>query len=192
MALPAPKHPGRAPAGVATRLSRRRVSCRELGQPDCDGWLLLRKVPGGFMGPRWRRCWFVLKRHTLYWYRQPQVSPRPPARLRQGVRAMVLVLILPAPPSVVTGRPPTPRAPSVKRGHSWRDTDGCVCESRLSKASRAVQSHVCSAHFSFLFCYSIYPVYSFDEHSGAGCVPSSGPCARDIGQTGTVPAPLGR
>lgn len=57
---------------MATRLSRRRVSCRELGQPDCDGWLLLRKVPGGFMSPRWRRCWFVLKRHKLYWYRQPQ------------------------------------------------------------------------------------------------------------------------
>ncbi|XP_008071247.1 connector enhancer of kinase suppressor of ras 1 isoform X2 [Carlito syrichta] len=58
--------------GVATQLSRRRVSCRELGRPDCDGWLLLRKAPGGFMGPRWRRCWFVLKGHTLYWYRQPQ------------------------------------------------------------------------------------------------------------------------
>ena len=55
--------------------TRRRVSCRELGPPDCDGWLLLRKVPGGFMGPRWRRCWFVLKGHTLYWYRQPQVRP---------------------------------------------------------------------------------------------------------------------
>lgn len=64
-----------AAAGVATRLSRRRVSCRELGRPDCDGWLLLRKVPSGFMGPRWRRCWFVLKGHTLYWYRQPQVRP---------------------------------------------------------------------------------------------------------------------
>uniref|UniRef100_F6UHP3 Connector enhancer of kinase suppressor of Ras 1 n=1 Tax=Equus caballus TaxID=9796 RepID=F6UHP3_HORSE len=65
--------PGRKKSkGVATRLSRRRVSCRELGQPDCDGWLLLRKVPGGFMGPRWRRCWFVLKGHKLYWYRQPQ------------------------------------------------------------------------------------------------------------------------
>ncbi|XP_044093431.1 connector enhancer of kinase suppressor of ras 1 [Neovison vison] len=75
----APEQPDTSPVsgrkkskGVATRLSRRRVSCRELGQPDCDGWLLLRKVPGGFMGPRWRRCWFVLKRHTLYWYRQPQ------------------------------------------------------------------------------------------------------------------------
>lgn len=65
--------PGRKKSkGVATRLSRRRVSCRELGRPDCDGWLLLRKVPSGFMGPRWRRCWFVLKGHTLYWYRQPQ------------------------------------------------------------------------------------------------------------------------
>ncbi|XP_073937027.1 connector enhancer of kinase suppressor of ras 1 isoform X3 [Castor canadensis] len=74
-----PGHPDKNPVlgqkkskGVATRLSRRRVSCRELGRPDCDGWLLLRKAPGGFMGPRWRRCWFVLKRHTLYWYRQPQ------------------------------------------------------------------------------------------------------------------------
>ncbi|XP_035970401.1 connector enhancer of kinase suppressor of ras 1 isoform X3 [Halichoerus grypus] len=74
-----PEQPDKSPVsgrnkskGVATRLSRRRVSCRELGQPDCDGWLLLRKAPGGFMGPRWRRCWFVLKRHTLYWYRQPR------------------------------------------------------------------------------------------------------------------------
>ncbi|XP_016834865.1 connector enhancer of kinase suppressor of ras 1 isoform X2 [Cricetulus griseus] len=72
-------HPDKSPIlgqkkskGVATRLSRRRVSCRELGLPDCDGWLLLRKVPSGFMGPRWRRCWFVLKGHTLYWYHQPQ------------------------------------------------------------------------------------------------------------------------
>uniref|UniRef100_A0A8C3W6G1 Connector enhancer of kinase suppressor of Ras 1 n=1 Tax=Catagonus wagneri TaxID=51154 RepID=A0A8C3W6G1_9CETA len=74
-----PERPSKSPVlgrkkskGVATLLSRRRVSCRELGRPDCDGWLLLRKVPGGFMGPRWRRCWFVLKGHTLYWYRQPQ------------------------------------------------------------------------------------------------------------------------
>ncbi|XP_033083578.1 connector enhancer of kinase suppressor of ras 1 isoform X3 [Trachypithecus francoisi] len=73
-----PESPDKSPVGrkkskgLATRLSRRRVSCRELGRPDCGGWLLLRKAPGGFMGPRWRRCWFVLKGHTLYWYRQPQ------------------------------------------------------------------------------------------------------------------------
>ncbi|KAM4873498.1 connector enhancer of kinase suppressor of ras 1 [Thomomys bottae] len=74
-----PPHPDKSPVfdrkkskGVVTRLSRRRVSCRELGQPDCDGWLQLRKAPSGFIGPRWRRCWFVLKGHMLYWYRQPQ------------------------------------------------------------------------------------------------------------------------
>ncbi|XP_062962135.1 connector enhancer of kinase suppressor of ras 1 [Cynocephalus volans] len=77
--LGSPGRPDKSPVfgqkkskGVATRLSRRQVSCRELGRPDCSGWLLLRKSPGGFMGPRWRRCWFVLKGHTLYWYCQPQ------------------------------------------------------------------------------------------------------------------------
>ncbi|XP_074832425.1 connector enhancer of kinase suppressor of ras 1 [Carettochelys insculpta] len=57
--------------GVATRLSRRRVSCRELGKVDCDGWLLKKKDHVGFMSQRWKRCWFVLKGHVLYWYNQP-------------------------------------------------------------------------------------------------------------------------
>ncbi|XP_075764659.1 connector enhancer of kinase suppressor of ras 1 isoform X2 [Pelodiscus sinensis] len=57
--------------GVATRLSRRRVSCRELGRVDCDGWLLKKKDHAGFMAQRWKRCWFVLKGHVLYWYHQP-------------------------------------------------------------------------------------------------------------------------
>ncbi|XP_077929738.1 connector enhancer of kinase suppressor of ras 1 isoform X2 [Halichoerus grypus] len=138
-----PEQPDKSPVsgrnkskGVATRLSRRRVSCRELGQPDCDGWLLLRKAPGGFMGPRWRRCWFVLKRHTLYWYRQPRVSPPPHARGRRGFRAPVLVLILPAPPSVVTA-PPPPQPYLENEITLWRETNGDVRESRLRKASRA-------------------------------------------------------
>uniref|UniRef100_A0A8C3IM22 PH domain-containing protein n=1 Tax=Chrysemys picta bellii TaxID=8478 RepID=A0A8C3IM22_CHRPI len=58
-------------AGVATRLSRRRVSCRELGKVDCDGWLLKKKDHVGFMSQKWKRCWFVLKGHVLYWYNQP-------------------------------------------------------------------------------------------------------------------------
>ncbi|XP_053867956.1 connector enhancer of kinase suppressor of ras 1 isoform X1 [Malaclemys terrapin pileata] len=57
--------------GVATRLSRRRVSCRELGKVDCDGWLLKKKDHVGFMSQKWKRCWFVLKGHVLYWYNQP-------------------------------------------------------------------------------------------------------------------------
>ncbi|NWZ93575.1 CNKR1 kinase, partial [Nesospiza acunhae] len=62
--------PGRG-AGVATRLSRRRVSCRDLGRADCDGWLLKKKEHVGFMAQKWKRCWVVLKGHTLYWYNHP-------------------------------------------------------------------------------------------------------------------------
>ncbi|NXR02091.1 CNKR1 kinase, partial [Sagittarius serpentarius] len=57
--------------GVATRLSRRRISCRDLGRVDCDGWLLKKKDHVGFMAQKWKRCWFVLKGHTLYWYHHP-------------------------------------------------------------------------------------------------------------------------
>ncbi|NXG95250.1 CNKR1 kinase, partial [Loxia leucoptera] len=65
---PDPLGPG---AGVATRLSRRRVSCRDLGRVDCDGWLLKKKEHVGFMAQKWKRCWVVLKGHTLYWYNHP-------------------------------------------------------------------------------------------------------------------------
>uniref|UniRef100_A0A2K5CB64 Connector enhancer of kinase suppressor of Ras 1 n=1 Tax=Aotus nancymaae TaxID=37293 RepID=A0A2K5CB64_AOTNA len=101
---------GAQQGGLATQLSRRRVSCRELGRPDCDGWLLLRKAPGGFMGPRWRRCWFVLKGHTLYWYRQPQVRPRTykrvnPLALPRWVRHLITCISKYQSP----GRAPPPR-----------------------------------------------------------------------------------
>ncbi|XP_071655235.1 connector enhancer of kinase suppressor of ras 1 isoform X2 [Patagioenas fasciata] len=49
---------GRRPKGVATRLSRRRVSCRDLGRVDCDGWLLKKKDHVGFMAQKWKRCWW--------------------------------------------------------------------------------------------------------------------------------------
>ncbi|KAM7029268.1 connector enhancer of kinase suppressor of ras 1 [Acridotheres tristis] len=62
---------GRRPKGVATRLSRRRVSCRDLGRVDCDGWLLKKKDHVAFMAQKWKRCWLVLKGHTLYWYNHP-------------------------------------------------------------------------------------------------------------------------
>ncbi|KAM8796002.1 connector enhancer of kinase suppressor of ras 1 [Eudromia elegans] len=62
---------GRRAKGVATRLSRRRVSCRDLGRVDCDGWLLKKKDHAAFMAQRWKRCWFVLKGPSLYWYNHP-------------------------------------------------------------------------------------------------------------------------
>ncbi|NXB17871.1 CNKR1 kinase, partial [Rhagologus leucostigma] len=70
-ALPSPDTPNAVVAGVATRLSRRRVSCRDLGRVDCDGWLLKKKDHVGFMAQKWKRCWLVLKGHTLYWYNHP-------------------------------------------------------------------------------------------------------------------------
>ncbi|KAL4624164.1 connector enhancer of kinase suppressor of ras 1 isoform X1 [Arapaima gigas] len=56
-----------------TAMSRRRVSCRELGRPDCDGWLWKKKKDSSvFLTPKWQRFWFVLKGSTLYWYRSQQ------------------------------------------------------------------------------------------------------------------------
>ncbi|XP_076834289.1 connector enhancer of kinase suppressor of ras 1 isoform X2 [Brachyhypopomus gauderio] len=59
--------------GTRTVLSRRRVSCRELGRPDCDGWLWKkRKEAGVFVTQKWQRFWFVLKGVTIYWYTSQQ------------------------------------------------------------------------------------------------------------------------
>uniref|UniRef100_A0AAY4AA21 Connector enhancer of kinase suppressor of Ras 1 n=1 Tax=Denticeps clupeoides TaxID=299321 RepID=A0AAY4AA21_9TELE len=59
--------------GTRTAMSRRRVSCRELGRPDCDGWLWKkRKDANVFMTQKWQRLWFVLKGPTLYWYTSQQ------------------------------------------------------------------------------------------------------------------------
>ncbi|XP_058255264.1 connector enhancer of kinase suppressor of ras 1 isoform X1 [Hemibagrus wyckioides] len=59
--------------GTQTALSRRRVSCRELGLPDCDGWLWKkRKEMSVFMTQKWQKFWFVLKGVTIYWYTSQQ------------------------------------------------------------------------------------------------------------------------
>ncbi|CAL8273255.1 unnamed protein product [Merluccius merluccius] len=59
--------------GISTARSRRRVSCRELGRPDCDGWLWKkRKESNLFVAQKWQRFWFVLKGPSLYWYKSPQ------------------------------------------------------------------------------------------------------------------------
>ncbi|KAI9528362.1 hypothetical protein NQZ68_022054 [Dissostichus eleginoides] len=53
---------------TAAAMSRRRVSVRDLGLTDCQGWLLRRKEARSFLGARWKRYWFVLKKSSLYWY----------------------------------------------------------------------------------------------------------------------------
>ncbi|XP_007893065.2 connector enhancer of kinase suppressor of ras 1 isoform X2 [Callorhinchus milii] len=54
--------------GVATALSRRRISCRDLGLGECYGWLWKKKENARFMSHKWNRRWFVLKGPSLYWY----------------------------------------------------------------------------------------------------------------------------
>ncbi|OXB55741.1 hypothetical protein ASZ78_015636 [Callipepla squamata] len=85
-------------AGVATTLSRRRVSCRDLGRVDCDGWLLKKKDHVGFMAQKWKRCWFVLKGHTLYWYNHPNVSGGCPHTLPLGSALRQAVDVVMCPP----------------------------------------------------------------------------------------------
>ncbi|XP_051954589.1 interactor protein for cytohesin exchange factors 1 [Xyrauchen texanus] len=49
-------------------MSRRKVSVKDLGQGDCQGWLYKRKESKGLLGWRWKKFWFVLKKCSLYWY----------------------------------------------------------------------------------------------------------------------------
>ncbi|XP_068582510.1 connector enhancer of kinase suppressor of ras 1 isoform X2 [Cebidichthys violaceus] len=58
--------------GMSTAMSRRRVSCRELAQPDCDGWLWKKRKESVFIAQKWQRFWFVLKGPSLYWYTSQQ------------------------------------------------------------------------------------------------------------------------
>lgn len=55
-------------------MSRRRISVKELGQPDHQGWLYRKKETKGFLGIKWKKYWFVLKRTALYWYTNQLVS----------------------------------------------------------------------------------------------------------------------
>uniref|UniRef100_A0A668TYK7 PH domain-containing protein n=1 Tax=Oreochromis aureus TaxID=47969 RepID=A0A668TYK7_OREAU len=55
-------------------MSRRRVSVKDLGAVDCQGWLHRKKESRSFLGSRWKRYWFVLQRSSLYWYSDKMVS----------------------------------------------------------------------------------------------------------------------
>uniref|UniRef100_A0A8C7UBJ8 PH domain-containing protein n=1 Tax=Oncorhynchus mykiss TaxID=8022 RepID=A0A8C7UBJ8_ONCMY len=49
-------------------MSRRKVSLKELGQVDYQGWLYKKKESKGFLGTKWKKYWFVLKKISMYWY----------------------------------------------------------------------------------------------------------------------------
>ncbi|CDQ58379.1 unnamed protein product [Oncorhynchus mykiss] len=57
--------------GGNVAMSRRRVSVKELGESDHQGWLYRKKEGKGFLGFKWKKYWFVLKKTSLYWYTNP-------------------------------------------------------------------------------------------------------------------------
>lgn len=58
-------------------MSRRRISVKELGHPDHQGWLYRKKESKGFLGMKWKKYWFVLKKTSFYWYSNQQVGQQP-------------------------------------------------------------------------------------------------------------------
>ncbi|NWU60272.1 CNKR2 kinase, partial [Pterocles burchelli] len=48
--------------------SRRRISCKDLGHGDCEGWLWKKKDAKGYFTQKWKKYWFILKDSSLYWY----------------------------------------------------------------------------------------------------------------------------
>ncbi|XP_054647690.1 connector enhancer of kinase suppressor of ras 2 isoform X1 [Dunckerocampus dactyliophorus] len=54
--------------GSLTSASRRRISCKDLGHGDCEGWLWKKKDAKGYFTQKWRKYWFILKESCLYWY----------------------------------------------------------------------------------------------------------------------------
>ncbi|XP_047677393.1 connector enhancer of kinase suppressor of ras 3-like isoform X2 [Tachysurus fulvidraco] len=49
-------------------MSRRRVSVKDLDPVDHQGWLYRKTQGKGFLGIKWKKYWFVLKKSSLYWY----------------------------------------------------------------------------------------------------------------------------
>uniref|UniRef100_A0A8C2A9I5 Connector enhancer of kinase suppressor of Ras 2a n=1 Tax=Cyprinus carpio TaxID=7962 RepID=A0A8C2A9I5_CYPCA len=50
------------------RLNKRRISCKDLGRGDCEGWLWKKKDAKSYFSQKWKKYWFVLKDACLYWY----------------------------------------------------------------------------------------------------------------------------
>uniref|UniRef100_A0A671QJA6 Connector enhancer of kinase suppressor of ras 2-like n=1 Tax=Sinocyclocheilus anshuiensis TaxID=1608454 RepID=A0A671QJA6_9TELE len=58
---PCPKPP-------LSSISKRRISCKDLGRGDCEGWLWKKKDAKSYFSQKWKKYWFVLKDACLYWY----------------------------------------------------------------------------------------------------------------------------
>ncbi|GIX91886.1 connector enhancer of kinase suppressor of ras 2 [Caerostris darwini] len=64
-------HQHRVKDSFVGKFSSRRISCKDLGKGDCEGWLYKLKERKGFFptGHHWVKRWIVLKDHFLYSYK---------------------------------------------------------------------------------------------------------------------------
>ncbi|XP_029463792.1 connector enhancer of kinase suppressor of ras 2-like [Rhinatrema bivittatum] len=62
------KNKKRTKGSSLTSESRRRISCKDLGHGDCEGWLWKKKDAKGYFTQKWKKYWFILKDSSLYWY----------------------------------------------------------------------------------------------------------------------------
>lgn len=63
-----------AAASPMSSISKRRISCRDLGQGDCEGWLWKKKDAKTYFSQKWKKYWFILKDTCLYWYMNEEVQ----------------------------------------------------------------------------------------------------------------------
>uniref|UniRef100_A0A4W5LV98 Connector enhancer of kinase suppressor of Ras 2 n=1 Tax=Hucho hucho TaxID=62062 RepID=A0A4W5LV98_9TELE len=54
--------------GSLSSISKRRISCKDLGRGDCEGWLWKKKDAKSYFSQKWKKYWFILKETCLYWY----------------------------------------------------------------------------------------------------------------------------
>lgn len=50
------------------------MSCKDLGNGDCEGWMWHQKERTGLVPKSWRKYWFKLKDRNLYCYKDPRVN----------------------------------------------------------------------------------------------------------------------
>ncbi|CAH8647420.1 unnamed protein product [Heterobilharzia americana] len=55
--------------GLGSKKPTRRISCKDLGQGDCQGWLWLKKT--NTLTSKYVKRWCVYKNSTFYYYRNP-------------------------------------------------------------------------------------------------------------------------
>ncbi|KAK0064409.1 connector enhancer of kinase suppressor of ras 2, partial [Biomphalaria pfeifferi] len=58
----------RPKTSTKTKLNRR-VSCKDLGQGECEGWLYKKKQKHGTLSKNWDKRWCVLKNSNLFYYK---------------------------------------------------------------------------------------------------------------------------